>query len=534
MDDLVKTALLGTAKQTADVVDFSCPTDAMLDDLSEVSPEHRVLLAAGLRAVYRQAGRSADRLSDDAIPDPAPLEADRQQCSPKLISMLEEIFQKKDHPLALEVLYQMDAAGLRFPPPLLPLALSQTKAQVRQRMLPILGDRGRWLAQFDPSWSWARHGEVKTVAEKPTEEELSRFRDQWEMGTIGERCDILRRLRTVDPETARDWLTETLPSEKADHRQRLIQPLGERLSIDDEPMLEELLSDRSEKVRRHASRFLASLPDSQLSERMRQRADEILTGEQVDGKLQLTSHPPAELDKEWIRDGIPKKAPRGRGARSYWLEIVVELVPPSYWSTRFKASPDELIEAIVEDDYAITLLTAWTTAAVRFAPSDSASAEWLAPLWNDWCKVCDSRKKGASNEDAERLGGILEAMPADVANRLLLQRIEATYRLDDPTWILLASRLPTPWTAEFSTTYIEIIRKIVSKTKSNYAYQVVDMLHVAAGAIPVDLIEPTLNMWEEMLSTGAMKNDGWLGRQIAAVTATLNMRQLLYKEVGSG
>src|SRR5262249_34685965 len=150
-------------------------------------------------------------------------------------------------------------------------ALNTTGKEMRAALFPLLGERGRWLSQFSDSWKWVNNYLVADEGGLPADAETI-----WQEGTPGQRVEILRRLRAVDPGKAREWLDDVWKQEKADVRGDFINALEIGLNADDEPFLEKALDDRASGVRETAALLLARLPASAFSERMRQRGQSLL------------------------------------------------------------------------------------------------------------------------------------------------------------------------------------------------------------------------------------------------------------------
>ena len=130
---------------------------------------------------------------------------------------------------------------------MLPELLSLSDPAIRRRLLPVLGERGRWLSRFREDWHWAGARDTIAVAARldPARPEAS-----LEEGTSGERQEALRRLRHADPTLARQWLADGIEGEKAETRAAILETMTVELSADDEVFLESRLDDRSENVRR--------------------------------------------------------------------------------------------------------------------------------------------------------------------------------------------------------------------------------------------------------------------------------------------
>lgn len=272
MEDLLRIALPGTAKQSAPPTPSDHPVDRLLARAAVAGGERALLLQAGMRAVYATAGGSS-RQADGPF-QPAP--PDRENiCPPRAAEILQELLHSDRRELLIEGLERLHRAGMRLPPQLLPDALNQRPTEVRQRLAQVLGERGRWLGQFRREWHWA--AEWFAGGGSATGDGQAAAEQVWKEGTFAQRRDVLLTVRRQDPARARRWLEETWSTEKAEQRLELLNTFAHRLSPADESFLESILHDRSARIRSAASRLLSMIPASALAQRMLARANEILS-----------------------------------------------------------------------------------------------------------------------------------------------------------------------------------------------------------------------------------------------------------------
>ena len=156
MDELLSIALIGTAKQPSRSTQSPHPVDALVQSAKSNSPERALLLQAGARAVYRSAGRKT--IPAPPVPEPAPDDANAV-CSAKAAELLEQFFGREPVGLRLEAIRRLTQAQLRLPPEMLPRALGERNAAVREALPPVLGSLGQWLCQFNPEWQWLTDGQ---------------------------------------------------------------------------------------------------------------------------------------------------------------------------------------------------------------------------------------------------------------------------------------------------------------------------------------------------------------------------------------
>jgi hypothetical protein len=283
--------------------------------------------------------------------------------------------------------------------------------------------RGVWLSRQNPDWSY-----FHTAAADGTTADEPELRRAWDEGTIDERCQVLANLRRLDPLASREWVAQVFAHEKPNHRIKLVVALENGLCDGDEEFLEACLNDRSPAVGQAAARLLCRLPRSALAGRMRGRADATLTIERKGlalKKVALVCMPPTEIARDWKRDGIPERAPSAGGQRAFWAETVLAAVPPSHWSDQFGLGPQELIAAVAEDTFAASVLAGWTQAATWFAPSDSASAEWLVPLWEHWALAVRALQGGERVSALDRMRALLPQFPPDRAEAAIVSLLES-------------------------------------------------------------------------------------------------------------
>src|SRR5262249_27837354 len=354
MDAIVTAALIGTAQRAADGAQTAPEVDTLIGSLPDGEAERALLLRAGAWAVFKQAGMKPH----DVVEVPAAAPAERlQPCSPAAADLLRQLLGGQNDNVLAEALGRISAAGLRLPSDLLPIALGTRANQFRAALAPVLGERGRWLAQFNKAWSWVGQTLADISGVLPDDAETI-----WQEGTPGQRVEVLRRLRAGDPAKAREWLEPVWRREKAEARADLLGTLEIRLGPDDQSLLEISLDDKAERVRAVALPLLLQLPTSALATRMRERGEAMLF--MGDGKLDAT--PPGAVDSGWARDGLIEKAPSGTGERGFWLGQVLERVPPSHWEQHFGAPPDALLAATASAKWRITMAESWTEAATRF------------------------------------------------------------------------------------------------------------------------------------------------------------------------
>ncbi|WP_435856333.1 DUF5691 domain-containing protein, partial [Streptomyces longwoodensis] len=200
----------------------------------------------------------------------------------------------------------------------------------------------------------------------PRPEETDRVRRLWEEGLFAERVALLAAVRSREPDTARELLTATWATERAEDRLMFLDSLRTGLGPRDEPFLEQALADRSRNVRATAAELLSALPESALAARMAVRAAACVALDHTRPVPTLVVEAPHECDAGMERDGVVPRPPTGRGERSWWFGQLVEAAPLATWPTRLGGrTPEQIVALPVTDDWRGELHAAWCRAAVR-------------------------------------------------------------------------------------------------------------------------------------------------------------------------
>jgi hypothetical protein len=423
-DELVASALVGTARRppAVPVADPDSALGRALGSIPREDPEGALLTAGAVVGLYRLAGR---RLRVDTAPLPAASPPETLPlCSPAAAARLDAIVGGRFRPVLGEWLSLAAAAGAIVPPDRLPALLDVTTAGagLRPSALPVIGERGRWLAARNPAWAWAAGG-----GGSPEEEAVT-----WATGSAAARRLLLGRLRATDPAAARDRLTSTWTTETPDDRASFVAALASGLSPDDEPFLEAALDDRRKEVRQAAADLLVRLPDSRLAARMAARARPLV---RVTGSVRKRFEVilPTEVDPAMVRDGIVATPPAGVGERAWWLSQIVAAAPLRTWTEALGPPPARLVELAGAGDAGPLVRRAWATAAAR-----QADEAWALALL-----------------DAEvvREPGLLQVVPHDRAVAVST-RLVADLGLA-PAVVDVLQRCPVPWGPALGRTVVD-------------------------------------------------------------------------------
>ena len=338
---------------------------ALRASLDARPPADIILLMAGAAALYDDLGRLPARAPATEWYLPAlRAEGDRPPCSPAAALFLERMLNQQNIDLLPELLTRIDAGGRRIADDLLPQALAHGArvTRIRPLLLPVVGERGRWLAAVNPAWRYAavELGDWRSV------------RAAWEHDPAG-RVALAQTVRVRDAAVALRLVETTWRAETAVIRRKLLAALEPGLSAGDEPFLERALDDLDLQVRHKAAAHLAALPDSRLVARMTDAAGDILTL----ASGQLMPRFPAAVSDALVRDGVTRPVASGNSAseRTRLLIQTVGVIPPHHWEERLGATPAALVAAAAAGRWPRTLLSALATATGRHP-----DPRWVAAL----------------------------------------------------------------------------------------------------------------------------------------------------------
>lgn len=438
---LLSVALVGTEQQTVDFALADPNLKRLLNQLDQADRERSLLSAAGMITLWQKAGYQPST-DPQLLPPPGELER-LPRCRALASQHLALMLQGQHENVLPEWLAALAKAGQRAAEEHLPalLELGRTQTNLRWLILPILGQRGRWLAEQNPAWRYAAAESDETV---------------WQTGSHDERLFLLQQLRRENPDRARELLTSTWSEETAKLRAAYLSAFVAGLRMADEPFLEKLLDDRSQEVRRTAADLLVRLAESHLVQRMIERARALLTLEP--GKLlrkdRLKVTLPQSGDEMMCRDGIEPKPPAGLdgvGEKAWQLQQLIGIIPPSYWSQTWRRSAAEIIRASHKHEWQSVLWAGWSLATQRHRDTD-----WTEALLS------------AGVKPDESLAGLLDILsPARRETYVLGLFHTERDPLHDNSLALAALRYcHHPWSAELSRLVLDKVRRHITATKA--------------------------------------------------------------------
>lgn len=372
---LVNVAIAGVARQEIPEI---AGDDAPARFCAHIPPAEKpaqLFNFAGTLALYRTAGALPPH-DDTQLPAPAPAET-LAYCNSAAMRLLQlAIADTHLLPILPEWIALAQARRLLIPPAILPgvLTAGMKSSELRQLLLPIIGERGLWLAKCNPDWH--AYLRVSTAVE---------MHEVWETGTRAERAQALHALRTLDPAGARILLEATWSTEPLDTLTALLPALEVGLCSDDAPFLESLLDDKRKTIRRPAAELLARLPGSVYQQRMIERVASMITitpaqaasvfPPRVGRRMSIEVTLPETFDARWTRDAIEETPPQGSGRKSWWLQQIIAATPLRYWEEAGQCTAREHVAAVHTHEQKLPLFRGWLLAAQR-----QRNVDWIGAL----------------------------------------------------------------------------------------------------------------------------------------------------------
>ncbi|MDX2106732.1 MAG: DUF5691 domain-containing protein [Candidatus Melainabacteria bacterium] len=362
-DNLVTAALLGTENYSLEPlsnVDETSRLETLINKAltsEAMTVESRLLSASALMFSYRRAGYIPLKAEDSSE-----FEQSENDTRPVISERLSQAFRQltEDFPRLLSEWFKtIDQSAKKLPEDLLPELLDFLTTHKQPPIDPkilrrVIGPRGEWLCNLNPEW--------KILGDKI----ISVNPNLFETGDFNARCKALELIREEDPAQARDLIKNTwqenIPAEKT----AFIKILENKLSAEDEPLLEFALDDSRMEVRQAAADLLAFLPDAAFNHRMYERFKNIVNIKKgiLSSKIEVNVN--FEYNKDMKRDGISQKVDYVQGEKAGLLVQILNYINPEHIIKSSGLAADKLLKIITESEWKDTLLTGFAQAAIKF------------------------------------------------------------------------------------------------------------------------------------------------------------------------
>lgn len=447
--DLIKYSLIGAERQTTPLTaegDLHAYIAQLYPNNTVPTGEMReqaLLSAAALVSQYRFAGQQPTTFSgtlpsgDESEPLPV--------LSPLAVSHLQRLLSDSELKAVLPEWLTLAANSKhRVPFALIPslLELASQNRSIRPAITALIDKRGVWLAKQHPEWQ-------KFLVQ--ADDEILNCPELWEEGTTAQRTEFLRQTRAKNAEAARELLQTVWKKEPAAARESFLGVFSLNLSDADEDFLNTCFIDRSKSVREVAMILLAKLPNSEFSQRHKQRLNQWIRFEKggLLKKDKIIVELPEAYDKTWLADGIEEKSKveYRTGIKSWWLMQALSFVSPAYWSELWQLSPDEIFALLEKHEWKALLHFSWIE-ALKNSPNSTWSKAflWHEHIYNPdlWLSLTPLEKE-----------------------QNMTQFLISTRHVHEWGKILnILSNFQHPWSIEFSTSVIRAL--INEKVESGY------------------------------------------------------------------
>ncbi len=396
--------------------------------------------------------------------------------------LLKRMLEEEMNELLPEFLQGAAERGYIVPPETLPALLSPGRNAWHSLILPVIGERGSWLAAHNPAWNYARKRE-------PLE--------AWENGTRAERVFALERMRTTDPDRGREWVQTCWETDSPEDRAAFLATFAIGLSMDDEPFLEACLDDKRKEVRQAARRLLLRLETSRFVKRMWTRVKPIARVHSTfPGNRTLEVTLPEELDSAAKRDGVGELAlPKKMGEKASRLAQLIALTPPVLWRREFNRSPDQWIAMALTCEWKEPLLLGWQMAAIGTADADWA--ESLILLWM-------TQEEAQSFLDMNALSALVPLLRAEKIEEWVTSIEPGVSDTRSTRAIALLEMYHRPWTANLSRWVV----KSVQQQSTVFHQRLLQALPGFARWMPPELSDEFSQGWEDEPGSGWNKKIG--------------------------
>ncbi len=516
-------ALLGTARKSLTMPQVEGALGDLLSQLAQryrragadeetKSTEKLLFDVAAVVALYEVCGQMPERISTDL---PAVCEPDALPfCPPRTRQFFTHMLEGQHADVLPEALLLAVEKGFRLFADLLPalLELGTKRADLRDSITPVLGERGHWLARQNPAWEWA---EAASTMEEGELEEV------WQTGSRDKQLVLLRELRRDKPSRARALLASTWEQEATEDRVSFLRAFEINLSEADEPVLEAALDDRRKEARRVAADLLAQVPSSALVRRMKERAQPLVnvsTSGVLKRKAKLDVMLPAECDKAMQRDGVEPKPLHGIGEKAWWLMQMLGAIPPYVWCEKFGLSALEILQLTRSHELKSALLGGWERAARRHR-----DAEWVESLWAERVQAQSISYWG----EFSTVGLVSAVLPPERREEITVGELESNNNFfrereggGHPALRLLR-QYRHPWSIKLTTAFINRARQSISTFPTDG--ESLGMLADAALFMSPELAEEAARVFNEAKAREQMSSI------LEKVFSTLQFRHCLHE-----
>lgn len=397
--------------------------------------------------------------------------------------------------------------NLRIPEYQLPVMLERLKnvRAIHEQFMQCGGEHFSWLVRANAEW-------LEKYPQSLADADTARLLKLIDEGNTVERTESFAQLRKLNPAQAREAISGDWKKEAAETRISFMQDMANGLDSEDEPFLQEALSDKRIEVRSLAQRYLIKFEQSALSKKIEEELLRYIKYE----KKQLS------IDFAGIAENVETPAlgiafrDMQLGAKALYVFDLLLKRPLTFYERSFDLRPADIMKAIANNaEDGQMLLRAVLETAVIFP----ASREWQEAI----LAQC-----GDTLMESEGGMKFLASLPQDLAEPVIkarlpvwarqgavgAPRLDIWYHLEHTTFI---------WSADFTNAICDFIIKECSEKVPalNYTFQqnaraFAARMHISA-ATRIGQFESALNKSDNAISN-------YFSRSIMQIMEVLELR----------
>lgn len=443
-DEILKAALLGTDKYMPSPSPLLQETGAKIA-AQQTDKEDRFLKLAITTQLYEEAGRKPLTVHNtwpECPPEPLPV------ASEKLCGYIHNTLEAKDDILFQYLIHIVHKNNQVLASGLVPLVLNKAleHKESAHALIRTCGETGKWLCRLNENW--------RMLLEEGGED------DAWETGNAESRKMFLKNIRRTDPAKAVQLLEQAFPTENAANRLALLEQLDEHSSLADEPFLQSLLKDKSQKVKETALRLLRKIQGSALNKSYLEHILAVASVKEerhllVTRKKVLIIKEDVPPDGDLLKTGIDGVSPdKGVPDHIHVIGQMLKHVDPRILAQHLAVTEPDLIQLFLQHGESKHLLPFLARSASVFKSRSWALALLSRPEVNDinLLNALPGTERTAFYEQfvdgnlhqllTYLLDGDYTLLPHSLSGPLLLHLSKNPYLITQPVYQRLALHLP--------------------------------------------------------------------------------------------
>jgi hypothetical protein len=391
-----------------------------------------------------------------------------------LIALFEKVKSKEERLLLAEFFNLLVLKNWRIPEATLPdlLDLGIKQKDIRLSICKVIGERGKWLAEFNPDWNYVKENQLPEEKEFLTASRVQRLL-------------YFTKLRAENPDEARKLLKEIWKNEDPKSKLEFIKCLEKNLSSKDLDVLELAVKDSSKDLSYEAIGHLIKIPDSFIVLSFQNYLLEIVQFESTAGELKIILDGKM-LEQKLKKTDLNNRLDKNNDIREAKpLATILSIVPIKYWTEIRKIEFKSLLKAAFNHEFR----NAWFwgfAKSLQVFPDNEMMTELHRFLF---------KKPEKLNAIYLNPSIFVEGPYNKLFNKISLAYIRQEKNLKHPmTYILLCKIMP--WSRELSTEFMNILMQ-ESEQSTTFEKYWTDLLYFASYNVDTELAANYKLQWME-------------------------------------